>query len=93
MGEFAKMVKNDYGIKTKPITSRNPQANAIIERVHQTLGNIIRTFETHSSDIDEDDPWSGILSAASFAIRATYHTTLRATPTQLVFGRDAILNI
>ena len=93
MGEFAKMVKNNYGIKTKAITSRNPQANAIIERVHQTLGNIIRTFEAHSADIDEDDPWSGILSAASFAIRATYHTTLRATPTQLVFGRDAMLNI
>lgn len=28
-----------------------------------------------------------------FAIRATYHTTLQATPAQLVFGRDAIMNI
>ena len=28
-----------------------------------------------------------------FAIRATYHTTLRATPTQLVFGQDALMNI
>jgi hypothetical protein len=27
-----------------------------------------------------------------FAIRATYHTTLQATPMQLVFGRDALLN-
>ena len=27
-----------------------------------------------------------------FATRATYHTTLQATPPQLVFGRDAILN-
>ena len=27
-----------------------------------------------------------------FATRATFHTTLQATPTQLVFGRDAILN-
>ena len=27
-----------------------------------------------------------------FATRATYHTTLQATPAQLVFGRDAILN-
>ena len=27
-----------------------------------------------------------------FAIRATYHTTTQATPAQLVFGRDAILN-
>jgi hypothetical protein len=44
MAEFAKMVKNDYGLKLKPITTRNPQANAIIERVHQTIGNIIQTF-------------------------------------------------
>ena len=27
-----------------------------------------------------------------FATRATYHTTTQATPAQLVFGRDAILN-
>ena len=28
-----------------------------------------------------------------FAVRATYHTTLQATTAQLVFGRNAILNI
>ena len=34
MAEFARMVKNDYSIKTNPITTRNPQANSIIERVY-----------------------------------------------------------
>ena len=43
--------------------------------------------------MDEQEPWSGILSAAMFALRSTYHTTLEATPMQLVFGRDAILPI
>jgi len=28
-----------------------------------------------------------------FALRATYHGTLQATPCQLVFGRDAMLNV
>ena len=28
-----------------------------------------------------------------FFARATYHTTLQASPVQLLFGRDAILNI
>ena len=28
-----------------------------------------------------------------FAVRATFHTTTQATPSQLVFGRDAILNV
>ena len=91
--EFAQIVKNDYGVKRKPITTRNPQANSIIERVHQTIGNIIRTFEMNKkTDIDEEDPWSGVLTATMFAIRATYHMTNQATPAQLVFGRDAILN-
>ncbi len=91
MAEFAKMCREDYGLKRKPITTRNPQANAIIERVHQTIGNIIRTFDVQT--VDETDPWAGILAATMFAVRATYHTTLQASPMQLVFGRDAILNI
>ena len=91
--DFRNMIKNDYGIKQKPITVRNPQANAIVERVHQTIGNIIRTFELQENYLDEDDPWSGILSAVAFAIRATYHTTTQKSPGQLVFGRDMILNI
>ena len=93
MGLFAKMITNDYGIKRRGITTRNPQANAIIERIHQTLGNIIRTFELFESDQTAQDSWNGILSAAMFALRSTYHTTLQATPMQLVFGRDAILNL
>ena len=42
--------------------------------------------------MDEDHPWDGILALVMFATRATIHTTLQATPSQLVFGRDAILN-
>ena len=58
------------------------------------MGNMIKTFQVYArDDIDENDPWSGILSAVMFAIRSTYHTTLEATPMQLVFGRDAILPI
>jgi hypothetical protein len=83
----------EYGVKKKPITTRNPQANAIVEQVHQTIGNIIRTFELQDNYLDEDDPWKGILSATAFAIRATYHTTLQKSPGQLVFGRDMIFNV
>ena len=74
MAEFDKMCHNDYGLKRKPITTRNPQSNAIIERIHQTIGKIIRTFDV--SNIVNNDPWSGILVATMFAVRATYHTTL-----------------
>lgn len=91
--EFADMIKDDYGIEKKGTTVRNPQANSILERIHQTLGNILRTFELHKSEANIGDPWDGVLAAAMFALRATYHTTLKATPSQLVFGRDAITNI
>ena len=91
MAELAKMCQNDYGLKRKPITTRNPQSNAIIERIHQTIGNIIQTFDV--SNIVKNDQWSSILSATIFAVRATYHTTQQASLMQPVFGRYAILNI
>ena len=77
MTEFVKMVKDDYGLKIKAIT-RNPQANAIIERVHQTIGNIIRTFNVQT--MDSNDPWARILAATMFAVCATYYTTLQVSP-------------
>ena len=71
------MTKEDYAVKARPITVGNPKANAIVEQVHQAIGNIIRTFELESNYLDEDDPWKGILSATAFAVRATFHTILR----------------
>ena len=78
MAESAKICQNGYGLKRKPITTRNPHSNAIIKTIHQTIGNIIRTFDV--SNIINNDPWSGILATTMFAVRATYHTTLQASP-------------
>ncbi len=36
---------NLYGIKRKPTTIKNPQVNAICERIHQVLGTMMRTSE------------------------------------------------
>lgn len=44
-------------------------------------------------DLDEELGWLGALSAVRQAMRSTVHTTMQATPTQLVFGRDAMLNV
>jgi transposase InsO family protein len=91
--DFQKMIKEDCGVKAKPITARNPQANAIVERVHQVIGNIIHTFELENNYLDDNDPWKGILSATAFAVRSTFHTARQNTPGQLVFVRDMILNV
>ena len=44
MAEFTEMIQRDYGVTKRPITARNPQANGIVERIHQTIGNMLRTF-------------------------------------------------
>ena len=94
MAEFATMIVEEYGIKKSGMSPRNPQANSILERIHQVIGNMIKTFKIYDrEDLAEQDPWSGILAAIMFGIRATYHTTLESTPAQLVFGRDSILPI
>ena len=62
-------------------------------RVHQTIGNIIRTFKIQEMDLDDENPWGGILSSTMLAILSTVHTISQYTLSQLVFGRDDILNI
>jgi hypothetical protein len=91
--EVCDALKNEYGITRKLITTRNPQANSILKRVHKVLHNMVRVLELKDARDLPDYGWTGILSAIRQAIRSTVHTTSRATPTQLVFGRNAILNV
>ena len=42
MVEFAAMIVEEDGIKKRGISPRNPQANSIIERIHQVIGNMIK---------------------------------------------------
>ena len=66
--EFKKYFKEmciNYGLKSKPSTAYNPQSNGMIERVHQVLGNALRTFELDEEDLKEEDPWMPYLSAAA----------------------------
>jgi hypothetical protein len=97
MAEVISLLRNEYGLKRKPITARNPQANAMIERAHKTVLNMLRTQNVKNMwdlrERDPVDPWAGFIAATRFAMRATYHTTLQATPMQLVTRRDAIHNI
>ena len=87
------MMANDYRIPCNSISVRNPQANAIVERVHQTIGNIIHIFKIQQMNLYNEKPWEGILSSTLFAIWSMVHTTTQHTLSQLVFGRDVIVNI
>ena len=83
--DFIPLLK-DFGVKPRPTTIKNPQSNSIVECVHQVLGNMLHTFELQTYDFDDLDPWGEILASVAWAIHSTYHTTLDATPGQLVFG-------
>ena len=77
--EVQTMIEANYGIKIRRITKRNPQANAIVKRAHQTIGTIIRNFSIATNDdIDDDDLWSGILGAVAFGLRATVYTSSKS---------------
>ena len=43
--KFKTMMVNDYRIPCSSISVRNPQANTIMEKVPQTIGNIIHSFK------------------------------------------------
>jgi hypothetical protein len=54
---------------------------------------MIKSQTITSRDDLENGEWTDVLSAVRFAMHAMLHTTMRATPMQLVYGHDAIHNI
>jgi hypothetical protein len=44
MTEVIDILKDDYGIIQKPITTQKPQANAMVKQAHQTLGNMLCAY-------------------------------------------------
>eukprot|EP00957_Ditylum_brightwellii_P077714 5905397-Ditylum_brightwellii.AAC.1 len=80
MKDFIMPIRDEYGIKHKPITTKNPQVNSIVERAYQTIGNLLCPFRPGFSKLDPKDPWSGIMSAVMFILWSTIHMTHKATP-------------
>jgi hypothetical protein len=82
-----------YGIKRKPTSVKNPQANAILERLHQVLTTMLRTAEIDMANTVAPSDIDAFLTNAAWAIRSTYHTVLKASPGAAIFGRDMLFDI
>ena len=55
--EFIKyLIEMEYGIISKPSTSVNPMSNSILERIHQVLGNLVRTHNITQTYFLKYDP-------------------------------------
>jgi hypothetical protein len=81
-----------YVIKRKPTTVKNPQANAILECLHQVLAQMLRTAELNMAKTVTPDDVDVFLDNAAWAICFTYHTVLKASPGVAIFGRDMLFN-
>jgi len=92
---FQRILERNH-VKDVPTTVKNPQANAICERMHQTVGNTLRTLCHANPPQDVQQAHNIIESAlatASHASRATIHRTMKVSPGGLVFHRDMFLDI
>ena len=67
--------------------------NAILEITHQVVGSMLNTKDITSVTFDAVYPWSDILASIKYAVIFSYHSTLQATPGQLFFGCDMLLDI
>mgnify|MGYP000532751135 CR=1 FL=1 len=71
------------GVKDVPTTIKNPQSNAICERMHQTAANVLRTREltTPPPTLQEAQlPVDSALAPSVHPTRITDTTNARATP-------------
>jgi hypothetical protein len=85
-----------YDIERHPTSTKNPQANAICERMHQSVGNslrILRKWTPPAGVIDANTLVDSALANAMYAMRASFHSGLQTTPGAMAFNRDMILNI
>ena len=84
---------DSYGVTKKPTTVKNPQANGILERTHQTFGNMLRTSELDMADSVKPEHVEEFIDNAAWALRSTHHTVLKSSPGAAIFGQDMMFNI
>ncbi len=71
---------------------KNPQANAILERLHQVLTQMLRTAELDIAKSVTFDDANVFLDNAAWTICSTYHTVLKASPGAAIFGLDMLFD-
>ncbi len=70
----------------KPTTVKNPQANGVLERVHQVLGQMLCTAELDIANSVTPNDVNVFLDNVAWAIHSTYHRVLKASPGAAIFG-------
>ncbi len=79
---------HSYGIKAVLTTVRNPSSNGVVERVHLTMGNMLRTMTFRGADWFQD--MQRALDAVAWAVRTTINPNIKHSPCHLAFNQDMI---
>jgi transposase InsO family protein len=96
IGADFQAVLDRAGIQDVPTTVRNPQANAVCERLHQSVGNTLRILFSANPPVNVTNVAEMIdaaLATALHAARSAIHRTLGVSPGGMVFHRDMFLDI
>ena len=72
---------------------KNPQANALMERVHIVILNMLVTKDIDIRVFNHIDPWGENLAYIAWVIRDSYHRNRMATLGQYVFGTYMIFSL
>lgn len=79
--EFESFMKV-YGIEHKPTPIYSPQSNGAVERLNQTIKNLLQV------GIKDGLQWRENLSNVLLAIRSTPHSTTKESPFKMMTGRE-----
>jgi transposase InsO family protein len=96
LGEDFQAVLRKRGVKPAGTTVKNPQANAVCERLHQSVGNTLRVLNYNpppATEVEAAERVNTALQTAAYAARTAIHTTMQEAPGSLAYHRDMILNI
>ncbi len=80
-------------MKPKTTTVHNPQANAILERMHGVLGDMLCTSGLDMSETVTPNDIDNFIMNVAWAIFSTYHTILKSLPGAAIFGRDIMFDL
>jgi transposase InsO family protein len=94
--EFQQLLERT-GVQDRYTTLRNPQSNAVCERMHQTVGNILRTL-MHGNEVNNQEQATTIIdNALAMAMHVTRSAVSRTLGNKsagtLAFHRHMFLNL
>ena len=85
-----------YNIRSHQITTKNPQANAVCERMHQSMANQVRSVLNENPPNTSEEARTvvdSLLGNVMYALRVGVHSVLNMAPGSIAFQRDMIMNL